>query len=172
MIITTSRKPSQRTRSFVKDLASVLGIKILNRGKTPLKDILETYDNFIVVEEFKGNPGKLKFYNTKKNEVLSLIIATKLQKEVCGENVGMIKKLGAEFDKSTSEYKNVFYDFLFKNLDSFDELNEDDNESSFKVGFKKSSKDDNIFYIQFYKGDKELGPLIKVKSVKIIDIES
>lgn len=172
MIITTSRKPSQRTRSFVKDLASVLNIEILNRGKTPLKEILKTYDNFIVVEEFKGNPGKLKFYDVKKNEVLSLMIASKLQKEVCGEKVGRIKKLSVEFDEGTSEYKNVFYNFLFKNLNSFEELNEDKKESDFKVSFKKSSNDDNVFYIQFHMGDKELGPRIKVKSVKIMAIES
>jgi len=47
VIITTSRKPSRRTRSFVKDLARVLAGKPLTRGKTPLKDIFNKHPKII-----------------------------------------------------------------------------------------------------------------------------
>ena len=69
MIITTSRKPSQRTRSLVNDLARVFNFEILNRGKIPLSELIENKDDMIIVEELKGNPGRIKIFNFSYNFV-------------------------------------------------------------------------------------------------------
>jgi U3 small nucleolar ribonucleoprotein protein IMP4 len=84
MIITTSRKPSQRTRSLVNDLARVFNFKILNRGKIPLSELIENKDDMIIVEELKGNPGRLKIFNFENNKILSMNLSLKLQREVSG----------------------------------------------------------------------------------------
>ena len=165
MIITTSRKPSQKTRTFVNDLGRVLGLKILNRGKTPLNEIDSQYDKYILVGEYTGNPGKIELHNNKNNTIISLLISAKLQKEVCGEEtINTTNKIDIDFDKLFNEelgeynYKELFLEF-------FKELNDI---SIFKMNFE-GSDGMNLFYIQFYKEDKRIGPLIIIKSIKIFD---
>lgn len=60
MIVTTSRKPSRRTRMFVKSFCKFLGWKYLQRGKMSLKDL--RFDNLCIISEIKGNPGVMSFY--------------------------------------------------------------------------------------------------------------
>lgn len=62
MILTTSRKPSRRTRSFAKALARFANWKYVNRGKMGLKDLVEIFKDFVVVSEIKANPSFLWFY--------------------------------------------------------------------------------------------------------------
>ena len=165
MVITTSRKPSQRTRSFVNDLARILNAKILTRGKTPLKDILNEYSKLIVVEEYKGNPGKIKFYDVNRNKIISILISAKLLREVCEEETANLEgKISMEFMGNTKKYRKLFYDF-------FSDFGVVNGNSPFRMCFEGSSSDKNIFYIQFYENDKKVGPLIIVKSLKILEIE-
>ncbi len=69
ILVTTSHRPSQRVRSFAKDLASVLpeAVKV-NRGKSSLRDLY--YDavgygaeRVVVIGVWKGNPGLLRVYS-------------------------------------------------------------------------------------------------------------
>ncbi len=67
-IVTTSHRPSRRTRSFAKDFSRILpgGVRI-NRGKKTLRDLF--YDalelkakRIVIIGERKGNPGLMRFY--------------------------------------------------------------------------------------------------------------
>jgi U3 small nucleolar ribonucleoprotein protein IMP4 len=68
ILVTTSHRPSQRVRSFAKDLAAVLPEAVkLNRGKSSLRDLY--YDavglgaeRVVVVGVWKGNPGTIRVY--------------------------------------------------------------------------------------------------------------
>ena len=68
IIVTTSHRPTQRVRSFVKDLASVLPYAVkVNRGKASLLDLY--YDavaigakRVVIVGAKKGNPGIIRVY--------------------------------------------------------------------------------------------------------------
>ncbi len=68
IIITTSRAPSQRTRSFVKELVAVLpGAERINRGKYTLRELgyIATRagaDYVWIVYEKRGNPSAIKIY--------------------------------------------------------------------------------------------------------------
>ncbi|HIP84273.1 MAG TPA: ribosomal biogenesis protein [Methanothermococcus okinawensis] len=165
VIITTSRKPSQRTRSFVKDLARVLGGKSLTRGKTPLKEILSKYPKVILVEEYRGNPGKLKLYDVREEKLILLFISVKLQREICNKNVENREgKIKMEFYGDTVTYKDLFYNF-------FRDFNIISQDSPFRMCFEESSKDSEVlFYIQFYRGEEKIGPLIAVKDLKVLEI--
>ncbi|AEF96501.1 ribosomal biogenesis protein [Methanotorris igneus] len=167
MIITTSRKPSQRTRSFANDLARALNVEYLTRGKTPLREIFEYYDKVIIIEEFKGNPGKLKIYDVLRNRILSMFISIKLQKEVCGERVTNDNGLAVKYTENTKEYCNLFLDYGFEFVEDSDFV------MSFeKVKYRNPPTDKNkmvLFSIQFYKNDRKVGPLIRVKSIKTFD---
>jgi U3 small nucleolar ribonucleoprotein protein IMP4 len=79
MLITTSRKPSQRTRSFCKSLARVLNSSYINRGKMSIRDVLIRsselgYDKIAVVTEMKGNPNRIEFQDKKGELILSMDI--------------------------------------------------------------------------------------------------
>lgn len=72
IMITTSRRPSPRLRSLVKDLVSVLPRSIkVNRGHKSLVELaLEAkrlgLKYVIIVTERKGNPGGLTFYEVEE----------------------------------------------------------------------------------------------------------
>ncbi|MDI9609990.1 MAG: rRNA maturation protein [Archaeoglobales archaeon] len=61
MILTTSRKPSRKTRSFAKALSRFLNWQYVQRGKISLKE----FENkrICVISEIKGNPAFLNFYD-------------------------------------------------------------------------------------------------------------
>lgn len=68
VVITTSRRPSRRTRSLVRDLAAVIdGAVRFTRGHESLKSLAamaRTYGikSVVIVGERKGNPGLLAAY--------------------------------------------------------------------------------------------------------------
>lgn len=69
MILTTSRKPSKKTRRLAKVLARFMNWSYLNRGKMNLEDLL-SMGKLAIIEEIKGNPAILKVYNN--GEVLKI----------------------------------------------------------------------------------------------------
>ncbi|WP_276815022.1 Brix domain-containing protein [Desulfurococcus amylolyticus] len=68
ILITTSHRPSQRIRSFVKDLSSVIPYSIrVTRGKKTLEDlVIEAYKNGLsyiaIIGERRGNPSTIEIY--------------------------------------------------------------------------------------------------------------
>jgi U3 small nucleolar ribonucleoprotein protein IMP4 len=83
MLITTSRKPSQRTRSFCKSLVRVLNSSYINRGKMSIRDVLIKSSELelakiAVVSEMKGNPSKIDFYDEDGETILSLDVTVSI----------------------------------------------------------------------------------------------
>ncbi|OEC87431.1 MULTISPECIES: Brix domain-containing protein [Methanobacterium] len=83
MLITTSRKPSSRTRSFCQDLSHVLNAKYVNRGKMSFRDVLLKsaalgFHETAVVSQIKGNPSKIEIYNENSELLLFLKITVSL----------------------------------------------------------------------------------------------
>ena len=80
MLISTSRKPSQKTRKFCKTLARTTGSTSVNRGKMNMRELLlkalEVDEiNVAIVNEIKGNPSKITFYSNKGEVLLVLLIS-------------------------------------------------------------------------------------------------
>lgn len=68
MLITTSRKPSQRTRAFCRGLERVLKARCVNRGKMSLRDVFlkakeMEVGKVAVISESDGNPNGMDFYH-------------------------------------------------------------------------------------------------------------
>lgn len=68
MLISTSRKPSQRTRTFCQSLSRALNFPYVNRGKMSLRDLslkaLDLEENYILlVYEAHANPNEMVFLN-------------------------------------------------------------------------------------------------------------
>lgn len=86
MLISTSRKPSQKTRKFCKNLAHSTGSTSVNRGKMNMRELLlkalELDEfNLAVVNELKGNPSKITFYSNKGEVLLVILIGASLEFE-------------------------------------------------------------------------------------------
>jgi U3 small nucleolar ribonucleoprotein protein IMP4 len=75
MLLTTSRKPSRKTRTLAKMLAGFMGWKYLPRGKMSIEEVfslLNEDDQLVLLEEIKKNPAFLKVIHPSKGELLSL----------------------------------------------------------------------------------------------------
>ena len=86
MLISTSRKPSQKTRTFCKNLSHAFGFDYTNRGKSSLRDLLVKanqlgHDKLVLVYQIKGNPSKLTFYDLESNELLALLVSVNTTNE-------------------------------------------------------------------------------------------
>jgi len=69
MLLTTSRRPSQRTRSFSQRLSRIMGWRYVNRGKMSIRDVLiEASGPVAVVSERHGNPSRITFLGDRGDE--------------------------------------------------------------------------------------------------------
>ncbi|MDO5824299.1 ribonucleotide-diphosphate reductase subunit beta [Methanobrevibacter sp.] len=86
MLISTSRKPSNKTRKFCKNLAHATGSTSVNRGKMNMRELLlkalevEEY-NLAVVNEIKGNPSRISFYSNRGELLLTMLIGASESRE-------------------------------------------------------------------------------------------
>lgn len=86
MLISTSRKPSPKTRKFCKNFSHATGSTYVNRGKMNMRELLlraleEDEVNLAVVNEIKGNPSKVTFYSNKGEILLVILITASLTNE-------------------------------------------------------------------------------------------
>ena len=102
MLISTSRKPSQKTRKFCKNLARVTGSTSVNRGKMNMRELLlkalevDEY-NVAVVNEIKGNPSRISFYSNKGELLLTLLVGVTLENEktnIAPSQLKMVSEVG------------------------------------------------------------------------------
>ncbi len=77
-LLTTSRKPSQRTRTFLKDLASILpNSERLSRGKTSVELLGSIASDMgvkrvLIVKEKNGNPHAIEVYSVQGVDLVPL----------------------------------------------------------------------------------------------------
>jgi len=70
ILLTTSRRPTRRIRTFCRDLArSIPNVVRINRGKLNLNGIAEralefNADRVVIVDRWKGGPGKMELFQT------------------------------------------------------------------------------------------------------------
>ncbi len=73
ILLTTSRRPTRRIRTFCKDLANSIPDTIrINRGKLNLDGVAEksiefNADRVIIVNRWKGGPGKIEFFRVESS---------------------------------------------------------------------------------------------------------
>ena len=66
MIVTTSRKPGRKTRTFVKLLSSYMNWQYVSRGKKSLEELFSSFSDIVLIGEIKGNPSILKVFKNAK----------------------------------------------------------------------------------------------------------
>ena len=84
VLITTSRRPSPRTRSFIKDLVSLIpGAMKINRGHLTMEELTllalsKGCDRLVVVGERRGNPSIMRIYDVQQGGVYKNIVSVKV----------------------------------------------------------------------------------------------
>ena len=86
MLISTSRKPSQKTRKFCKNLARTTDSTSVNRGKMNMRELLlkalELDEfNLAIVNEIKENPSKITFYSNRGEVLLVILVSASIENE-------------------------------------------------------------------------------------------
>lgn len=91
-MLTTSRRPTRRIRTFLHDLASVIpGTTRINRGKLSLEGLAEEaagrgIEKVMVIDRWKGGPGRIRFFKVSGSELTEVnpriyVRGIKLQRE-------------------------------------------------------------------------------------------
>ncbi|MCL2142420.1 MAG: hypothetical protein FWH46_06080 [Methanimicrococcus sp.] len=74
MLLTSSRKPSFKTKILCKKLALFFDAPYMNRGKMSFSEVLEQGNGriLLVAGDYHGNPGSLSFYDANGKPFLSV----------------------------------------------------------------------------------------------------
>lgn len=160
MLITTSRKPSNRTRTFCKDLRAVVpGSLLMNRGKRDFQSLMDSarengYSRVLVVQESHGNPARIDSVSVAEENwewgpVLEFT-SVRLSREVSGVKFKQFQDLSLAAESKADEERA---------LQVFGELFMEGSELVMRVekGFKR---------VTFYYDGREIGPSFRVTSFK------
>ena len=104
ILLTTSRRPTRRIRTFCRDLArSIPNVVRINRGKLNLDGIAEralefSADRVIIADRWKGGPGKIEFFQIGPEGLipfspLMYVAGIRLQREFEGTKTKSISSL-------------------------------------------------------------------------------
>ncbi len=118
ILVSTSRRPSTRTRSFVKELLDVIPLSFqVTRGKKSIEElidiaVLKGCRRLLIVESKDGNPAILSFMHVDKKEwkwIGIMYVTVSLRREI---------RITHEIDKFDDDVpllikgeKNDFFDF-------------------------------------------------------------
>ena len=155
MLISTSRKPSQKTRKFCKNLAHATDSTSVNRGKMNMRELLlraldEDEINLAIVNEIKGNPSRITFYSNKGEVLITVLISVTTTNERLNISPSKLKIvsevqklnclsdiLGFELvDKAEENYINITngYDDLVAKINF---INKFGDKTDFQINIKK-----------------------------------
>jgi rRNA maturation protein Rpf1 len=86
ILVTTSRKPSPRTRSFSRDIAKALRASYLTRGKANLEQVFALVpgeeDRLVMIKERRGNPSLIEVYHRGERVIALKLSRAMLTREI------------------------------------------------------------------------------------------
>ena len=127
-VITTSRNPTQSTRTFTNDLASALPNALrITRGKSSLTTLAEKAleqeaEKIIIVDRWKGGSGRIQLYALNESGLqqhypLIYLKNVKLRRELGYTRSGKTKTLAIQTDPKTTPEAEKLADALAQFLD-------------------------------------------------------
>lgn len=159
MLITTSRKPSQRTRTFARSLQRVLNANYTNRGKMSLRDVLIKSsqlesNRIIIISEMKGNPSRVEILNPDGDSLLSFNITISIT-----SSSGRIKENEFRLRCEREDLKERIISILGLVAENYQKSTD-----SNLVWIKKGRKSGEEVVVEFYDHDGHItGPKIYVQ---------
>jgi len=179
MLITTSRRPSRRTRSFIRDLFRVIpGSKRVNRGKSNISDLClkalrEGLNRVLIVETKYGNPSAFIFIlvnpdKTYKHLSEVTIRSVTLRREMTSKRVPNIEGLCLAFLEQAPPQNEIIealrIGFGVDTVHRISDIEDLKGEVEEDVAFVISSSRSTFYYVPT---GMELGPRMKFKKGRI-----
>ncbi|MEM1605127.1 MAG: hypothetical protein QW604_00830 [Fervidicoccaceae archaeon] len=178
-LLTTSREPSPRTRSLIKDISSLsANIVRLNRGKMTFKELLSRAfalgaKTLVIVGEIRGNPSIMRVYDTEPlwmNQppihIFTLFISgVSLSRE---RRHGLPEKPVSNVYVVSSDFANETHRIIslaFTRVFSATIVRPTSGKDGLRVHVIPK---DNLFYVFFKMSDKFVGPVLKISEARII----
>jgi U3 small nucleolar ribonucleoprotein protein IMP4 len=177
VLITTSHKPSQRTRSFIKDLANILPYSYhVNRGKKTIAELgIEAYrlrNKYVfIVGERRGNPSIIRIYKISyeskppgiKHYASIKLKGVKLTRENPeASRAYNPETINIDYNMCVSEDCFKLSDLL---MEIFGEVISEKPDVLIKLGDEKN----HVLFKPLNRLGKICGPIMKIIGVKIID---
>jgi rRNA maturation protein Rpf1 len=179
LLITTSRKTSNRVRSFARDLWTVLpSTERFNRGGMGLAELAARVRQSgakaaLVISMWKGNPGILGFMTSTGEELVTIKLeSAKLRREVNPTKKTRVVGTAGVFIKSGSSDKarglgEVLASCLDIELLEIDDPGNAQVEENLSLIWLEDQPSGKILWTHYYSTDRiEIGPRIKVASIR------
>ena len=168
ILITTSRRPSPRVRSFVKDLVLVIpGAVRLTRGHLSMRDLaveaqLVGADRVVVVGEKRGNPGIIRVYKVSGDSLVNIVsfivkgVALSRETGAGQPSKGTPLRLVVDTDGSSvaDEFADAFVVAFHARV--FEDPRPGD------VLARITGLDERTVRVEFYQSDRRVGPRLKL----------
>ena len=168
ILITTSRRPSPRVRSFVKDLVLVIpGAVRLTRGHLSMRDLaveaqLVGADRVVVVGEKRGNPGIIRVYKVSGDSLVNIVsfivkgVALSRETGAGQPSKGTPLRLVVDTDGSpvADEFADAFVVAFHARV--FEDPRPGD------VLARITGLDERTVRVEFYQSDRRVGPRLKL----------
>lgn len=180
ILITTTRRPSRRTRSFVRDLYHVVPDSMRrNRGKMSMEDlnglaIKEGADRVIIVGTQRGNPSFLAFYEPSpfRLKPISLVRldGVSLRREVTDRRAPCARRLGIVYSSEDlkDEAKVLARSFKTHILSqSLEELRAGDEACEVALLLSSNRCIGGTFYA--VRSIEEIGPRMRISEIRDYD---
>lgn len=179
LLITTSRKTSNRVRSFSRDLWAVLpGTERFNRGGMGLTELAARVAQSgakaaLVISMWKGNPSILSFKSSKGEELVTIKIeSAKLRREVNANKKTRLVGTAGVFIKSGSHIKTrelglILSSFLGIAMVEIAHPKDALIEENLSLIWLEDQPSGKILWTHYHSTERiEIGPRIKVTSIR------
>ena len=179
LLITTSRKTSNRVRSFSRDLCTVLsGSERFNRGGIGLQELsvrihTSGANGAVVISMWKGNPNLLLFMNQAGREICTVRMeSAKLRREVDPSNRRRVVRVAGVFIKAGSSKKTQELGEILRSLLNLETIELTDPSDAFvdqnsSMIWLEDLPSGKTLWTHYHSKDKfEIGPRIRVASIR------
>lgn len=121
ILVTTSRRPTRRSRRFVKELCKVVPyFHRINRGRMGYKDLREYmirkgYSRLILIENYKGNPAMMEFlvldelFLRRVGRLRIEALSLQIDKKIDIEFSSLIKVIYQGVDEGAKELLGMYF---------------------------------------------------------------
>lgn len=155
MLISTSRKPSQKTRRFCKNFARTTDSTSVNRGKMNMRELLlralsEDETNLAIVNEIKSNPSRITFYSNKGDELLKILISVNISNEKLNIQPSELKVV-CEVDELNCLSDIFGFELVDKAESNYIHISSEDEDLVAKINFINKFGDKTDFHINVKK---------------------
>ena len=185
LFITTSRRTSNRVRTFVRDLCTIIpDTERFNRGGMSLSELISrikqsSAKGVLIVSMFRGNPGTLQLLSPEGTTLFEIKIESALlRREIQTQKPSRIKTNPGVFIKNDSSEETIAFATQFAKILKVPitsvasiEAVEPSKKQEIFMWFQDLS-DGKVLWTQYLTLDRiEIGPRVRAFKIRRTDIE-